>query len=127
MEKKYLLLGLVSLMANILFAFNTNVYAVVVGITDYQQTNVNDLQYTENDAFKFYNLLKNNKLGAFKIDNVSLLINQSASKTNILQAMQYQFQKAKADDLLIFFFSGHGGQSYFHSHDKNLLLHSEIK
>ncbi|MFK7983476.1 MAG: caspase domain-containing protein [Saprospiraceae bacterium] len=127
MGKKYLLLGFLSLITNIMLAFNTNVYAVVIGITDYRQTNVNNLQYTENDAFKFYNLLKNEKLGAFKIDNVSLLVNQSASKANIIKAMRHQFRKAKDNDLLIFFFSGHGGQRYFRPFDEELLLHNEIK
>ncbi len=82
-----------------------NVWALVVGINEYQ--NVRNLKYAVNDAEAFYNLLvEQNQVPR---ENVILLTDKKASLKNLRRALGTQLKKrAGKEDMVIIFFAGHG-------------------
>lgn len=110
------------LLSNICFA---ETYAVIVGVEKYDGT-VGNLSASVNDAERMYAFFKKNS----KADNLILLLNEYATKQNILQAMQI-YKKAGEDDTIVFYFSGHGGPHLFcpqnFSGGTFALWHTEVK
>jgi len=87
-----------------------------------------DLNYCDDDAISFYNLLTSSGV---KDQNIALLTDSKATKHNILHSLKRVFEKATVKDEVIFFFSGHGGDGCFVPYDYDgysyLLGHSDIK
>jgi uncharacterized caspase-like protein len=100
------------------FSGNVNfqkTYAVIVAISDYQffpSGPGGDLNFTDDDARKFYQYLVSPTGGHVEPQNVVLLINQAATKNAILKMLDHVFSKAKENDRVIFYFSGHGQAGY---------------
>jgi len=80
-------------------------YAIIVGISDYPGT-LNDLQYCDDDARDMYAALTT--LYGYNSSNIHLLLDMGASFAAIQGAINDIKSKAKADDEVVFFFSGHG-------------------
>lgn len=79
-------------------------YVVCVGISDYPGRG-NDLRLSANDAVTIYNIyVKNCNATAI------CLTNQRATAQNIGQAMWRVYSRARANDVVLFYFSGHGVQ-----------------
>ncbi|MEZ4777608.1 MAG: caspase family protein [Bacteroidia bacterium] len=87
------------------------VYAVVVGVANY--AHINSLNYTDDDAFRFYAWLKSPEGGALPDEQISLYIDEAARRDEILSGLRKQFGKAGPNDLVLFYFSGHGAQGAF--------------
>ncbi len=88
---------------------HTNVtYAVVVGISDYQDPGIPDLRFADKDAEAFANFLRSKAGGSVHSDNLQLLTNAHATAGRIAEALDAIIEKAKKDDLVIIYFSGHG-------------------
>ncbi len=87
---------------------STNTYAVVVGISDYQDKDISDLQYADKDAEAFANYLRSPAGGSLDGDHLHLLINEQATAGRIAEALDDLIEKAKKDDQVIIYFSGHG-------------------
>ena len=81
-----------------------NYWAVIVGIEDYQS--MTDLSYTIDDAEDMEDMLVS--YSNWNIENIQLLTDNGASKTGIDEAIENMALKADADDVFLFFFSGHG-------------------
>jgi len=117
-----------------LFSQQTNAqekYVLVAGIADYKN-DILDLRYSDDDAYRFYAYMKSTKGGSVPDYNISILVDEAATRENILRTMDKIFSKAGKNDMLIFYFSGHGGKGFFcpyeTSQDPNsLLLHEDIK
>ncbi len=95
---------------------NAEVYSLLIGISDYKNIpNDKDLQFCDDDVVLFYKFLKND----LKISesNIYVLTNQEATYSNIVDAAEYVFKKAKKEDLVIFYFSGHGDNGKVLSYD----------
>lgn len=129
--------SLLSLCLFSIFIFNQlkaqefNKFAVVVGCADYQRSDL-DLRYPDDDAYRFYAYLKSCEGGGVPDDHIAVLIDEAASKANIINTMDKIFAKASPDDMLIFFFTGHGAPGAFCPTDitddySTLLLHDEVK
>ena len=106
-------------------------FAVVVGCADYQRANM-DLRYSDDDAYRFYAYLKSPEGGALPDEHIAVLVDEAATKNNILKTMNEIFSKASANDMLIFYFSGHGSEGAFCPTDvteqyNSLLSHNEVK
>jgi len=82
-------------------------WAVIVGISDYQ--NINDLKYADNDSTSFYNLLIQDS--RWEESRMTLLENSQASRAAIENAITIMAENSDEDDIVLFFFSGHGGQA----------------
>ncbi len=109
-------------------------YAVIVGIADYKHADYRngDLRYADQDARRFGAFLKSADGGSVPARNIILLTNGSATKAAILRAMRL-FGQARAQDRVIFYFSGHGMKGGFLPYDvsgsnpASILTHSEVK
>ena len=86
-----LLLG----MSTSLLAYE-NTYAVIVGVADYKnfEKGNGDLKYTINDARLFKEFLLSKKGGSVPEENVILLLDEQASRANIIKTASELFAKA---------------------------------
>ena len=93
-------------------AQDVNKYAVVVGCADYQMQGL-DLRYSDDDAYRYYAYLLSCEGGAIPAENISILVDEAATKQNIIKTMNDVYSKAGPEDMLIFYFSGHGSEGAF--------------
>ncbi len=104
-------------------------YAVVVGIGRY--TAMQTLNYTDDDAYQMYAFLKSPEGGALSDEQVEILVDENATRTNIELALSEKLGQADADDIVVFYFSGHGVDGYFVPVDfdgiNNLLSHKRVE
>ena len=91
------------------------IYAVLIGVSEYANP-ANNLTYCHQDAIDMYDLLKEHT----SAERMALLTNRQATHSNIVYYTQKLFQQAQPEDIVIFFFSGHGGDNIFATHDKYL-------
>ena len=114
----FILLALSSLSAT-----GRTIYVLSVGISDYRY--ISDLQKTENDAREFSELYMTHT------KNVTTLLGSQATRENILSSLRSCFAKAGADDIVVFFFSGHGDKGGLCAYDtkgrSTLVRYAEVQ
>jgi len=76
--------------------------AIIIGISDYTESSVNDLSYCHLDALHWRDYLKPRGY------NISLLTNGSANKERIISEIERVEDDTKEGDTVLFIFSGHG-------------------
>ena len=86
---------------------NGDKYAIVIGISNYPGT-ANDLNYCDDDAMEMSQTLVS-KYG-FSSKNIILLLDLSATREAVVDAISAVKADAKAGDEVVFFYSGHGGR-----------------
>ena len=104
-------------------------FAVVVGISKYLhagQGGFNDLAFADDDAKAFHGALL--KMG-WSNSHIKTLINEKATRNNILIALESWLTKAGKDDLIVLYWSGHGfpdpedpEKVYFACYDTNIRI-----
>ena len=82
------------------------VYAVVVGVARY--LHMQSLNYTDDDAYRMYAFLKSPEGGALPDDQLVIMVDESATRNKIIKNMEEIFGRATEDDMVLFYFSGHG-------------------
>lgn len=99
------------------------IYVLSVGICDYKY--INDLQKTENDAKGFAELYMTHT------KHVTTLLGSQATRENILSSLRSCFSKAEKDDIVVFFFSGHGDRGGLCAYDTKgrttLVTYAEVQ
>ncbi|MDJ1505168.1 caspase family protein [Xanthocytophaga agilis] len=86
-----------------------NAHALLIGIANYEfitelpQTVIDDV----NDIFQ---VLITPQQSAYATDNVTLLLNENATKQGIEQALQTLVNKVGSEDTVLIYYSGHGGR-----------------
>ncbi len=87
-----------------------NVYAVIIGISDYKSKDVPALPYAINDASSMYALLTNNITGGIPKSNIKFLAGPDATLTEIKVSLGWLVNQGMDDEsaVLIFYYSGHG-------------------
>ncbi|MEL6356904.1 MAG: caspase family protein [Bacteroidota bacterium] len=105
------------------------VWAVIVGAERY--LHMPSLKYTKSDAFYLYAHLRSPQGGALPANQIRLLVDEDATHRNIVMAMRDIYLRADENDVVLFYFSGHGLQGAFLPIDydgfENRLAHHEIK
>jgi len=105
------------------------IWAVIVGAARYPH--MPTLRYTDDDAYQVYAFLKSPEGGALPDNQVKILIDEEATHDKILNAMRTVFLRADDNDVVMFYYSGHGIQGAFLPIDydghMNALGHEEIK
>lgn len=96
-------------------ASSTKVWAVIVGIGSYP--NMKSLKFTDDDAYHFHSFLKSPEGGALKDEQITILIDEDATRSNILKTLEHVSKSADKDDVILFYFSGHGFVGGFVPHD----------
>ena len=124
---KIILFCLLFLLGNSTLYAQQQYYVLSVGVSDYEGTK-NDLHFADVDA---------KRVAQFFIDagvpsgHIKLLTNQNATRQNILSTLNTVFSAAQPNDVVIFYFSGHGDKGVFLPADftgfSNALLHREVK
>jgi len=82
--------------------------AVVVGISDYQDENITDLNYAHKDAEVFVNFLRSPAGGNLEDNHIKLLLNEDATQGKLGMALYWLMEESKEGDRAIIYFSGHG-------------------
>ena len=85
-----------------------------------------NLNYTENDAFKFINFLQSEQSGYTPDQNIIHLQENEATKANILYALNKLASVAKINDRVIFYFSGHGAPAGLCPYDFSSIKNNTI-
>jgi hypothetical protein len=104
------------------------VWAIIVGVAAYNHMPV--LRYTDDDAYRFYAFLKGMEGGALPDEQVQIMIDEEATLDNVRENLRTMFSKAGPNDLVIFYFSGHGLNGAFLPYDfdgyNNKFMHTEV-
>ena len=106
----------------------SKVWAVVIGVSTYNH--MPTLRFTDDDAYRMYAFLKSPEGGALSDDRLRILVDEDATRHNILTNLKEVFSRAGSNDLVLLYFSGHGLQGSFLPIDfdgfNNKILHEEI-
>lgn len=84
------------------------VYAVVVGVARYQDPDIRQLQFANRDAAIFADYLMSKAGGAVPKENILLLTDSAATQAAVYMALSNLAKKCNKNDLVFFYFSGHG-------------------
>lgn len=85
--------------------YSQKIHVVSVGIADYKE--IRDLRLTENDVRVFNGLMSSQ--GA----EITTLLGSQATHAKVIASIRGAFARAKKEDTMIFFFSGHGYEGGF--------------
>lgn len=88
-------------------------YVVCVGINDYVKQKKLNLCVADADSIRY---IFDHQRDA----QTTILRNKQATKSNITSTISNLFARATADDIVIFYFSGHGYQGGFCAYDGNM-------
>ncbi|MFO7894528.1 MAG: caspase family protein [Longimicrobiales bacterium] len=83
-------------------------WAVVIGIGDYDDGLIPDLDYADDDARAIHDFLRSDAAGPFDEDHILLLTDEQATGAAMREAMFVFLQQADWDDLVVIYFAGHG-------------------
>ncbi len=83
-------------------------FALIIGISKYSETGIPELQFADRDATIFADYLKSKAGGVVPDDNIRLLTNNQATTAAVYDAVYWLTTVCKKDDLVYFYFSGHG-------------------
>jgi len=112
----------------VIAAPEVKIWSVIIGVANYKHMPV--LRYTDDDAYRIYAFLKSPEGGAVADEQIKVLVDEAATKQNILSAIREVFFKASPNDLVMLYFSGHGVTGAFLPIDydglNNKLYHEEI-
>ena len=112
---------------------NMKVWVVIVGVADYLVGDLR-LNYTDDDAYKMYAFYKSPEGGSLPDEQIAVLIDEEATRANVMRTIKNVYAKATEDDVIVFYFSGHGAEGAFITYEfdgniidyKGLLLHDEL-
>ncbi len=82
--------------------------AVVIGISDYGDEKIPDLNFANRDAEEFVNYLKSKSGGEFSDEHIMLLTNEDATYAQIYSALDWLLEESQPKDKVLIYFSGHG-------------------
>lgn len=112
--------------------------AIIVGVSKYEKAELTDLRYTTSDARRLASVLE--KYCGFRSEDIQLFCDDDdpadaahpsrlATFADVHAATEDVSKKATGDDLVLFFFAGHGneisGEPYLLTNDTRLNVISE--
>jgi hypothetical protein len=103
-------------------------WALIVGIGNFTDPNIQPLKYTASDAQSFQDVLLDPKIGAFPPDHVHSLLNDDATTKNIKMQLNWLARSAGPDDIVVVYMATHGssrdvdtvGVNYIITHDTEI-------
>lgn len=103
--------------------------ALIIGVSDYNQ--MKKLAFSDDDAQHIFDFLQSEAGGSVPLSQIILLKDQQATHKNVMAAANQLFLKANPEDLILFYFSGHGLPGAFLPVDSDgvlhLINHEEVK
>lgn len=82
--------------------------ALIVGISDYQDEGIPDLQFAHKDAEAFSNWLQSPAGGAVPITNIKTLLNEKATIAQFTSGIDWLLEETQEGDKVVIYFGGHG-------------------
>jgi hypothetical protein len=93
--------------------------ALIVGVGQYRNDKVPDLEGPPNDGRRFYELLTGPNGYGFPKENVCLLLDEAATTGRVKEAFEQGLvRRARAGDVAVLFYAGHGSQTKDTNHDE---------
>lgn len=114
MTKNFLSLFLAILLISVAFAQTASrsgdKYALIIGIRGYPGfPKEARLKYADADAILFKSFIQSPEGGSFQEKNILLLLNENGRRNDIYQkGLSWLSERVQRDDLVYFFFAGHG-------------------
>ncbi len=102
-------------------------FAVVIGISQYQDTRVPGLRYASRDAKALYDWLVDSKGGAYAPERVQLLLDKDATGESIRKALFTWTKQAIEEDVVLLYFAGHGSPESPDTPENLFLLPYDVK
>jgi tetratricopeptide (TPR) repeat protein len=87
------------------FELKGKTYALIVGVSNYQNPNIPDLKYADVDALMFKEYLISTGVAE---SNIQTLINEQATNSSFWSTLNYLSEQLKDGDRFYIYFSGHG-------------------
>lgn len=107
---------------------DVKIWAVVVGVGSYEH--MPSLRFTDDDAYKFWGFLQSPEGGALPKNQLRILVDEDATYRNILDMTRRVLHQADDNDVVLFYFSGHGLESSFlpvdYDGSRNQIYHKQI-
>lgn len=104
------------------------IWALIIGVASYNH--MPTLHFTDDDAYRMYAFLKSPEGGALPDNQISILVDEDATKHKIIEQLQQLSEHAGPNDLILLYYSGHGIKGAFLPIDfingKRQLKHTEI-
>jgi len=97
-------------------------WALVIGISKYQDSRIPRLRYAQRDANFFYQWFTSPKGGRHAPSRVKLLVNEEATCKNIKEALFVWLKQALEEDVVTIYYAGHGSPDSPDSRDNLYLL-----
>jgi len=107
-------------------AVNSQNWAVIVGISEYQDSRIPSLRYASRDAESFYNWAVSKDGGRFAPSRVKVLLDKDATAKNIKEALFSWLKQALEEDMVTIYFAGHGSPESPDSPDNLYLLPYDV-
>lgn len=83
-------------------------WAVVVGVSKYQNSGIPSLNYADKDAEALAEFLKRPEGGGYDAEHMKVLLNEQATLSNLKDALINFLGQAIDTDLVLIYFAGHG-------------------
>ena len=83
-------------------------FAICLGVGDYNDPQLPKLKYTTKDAQDFANALMTKKGLPYQEVQVKVLTDQECTSDDFFEAMEWLKQEASPNDICVFFYAGHG-------------------
>lgn len=87
---------------------NGNTYALIIGISSYELNGIPRLDFAHRDAQEFARFLRSANGGNVPEENIRLLLNEQANYASIYNSLNWLKDTCRKNDLVYFYFSGHG-------------------
>ncbi|MFC1509834.1 caspase family protein, partial [Candidatus Omnitrophota bacterium] len=97
-------------------------WAVIIGVSKYKDSRITPLRYASKDAQAFHDWLVSPTGGKYSPSQVSLLIDKDATYQNIREALFVWMNQALEEDVITFYFAGHGSSESPDSPDNLFFL-----
>lgn len=110
---------------NIAGASRRQRWAVIIGVSDYQDETIGDLQYADDDARAMYDFLTSPQagMGGIPESNIQLLVDEDATSRNIRSAMTTFLRQSTPDDVVFIYIAAHGAPDPYRPDDLYILAH----
>ena len=108
--------------AHLLFSQQGVTRAVVIGISDYQDEEIPDLNFAHKDAAAFATWLRSSAGGQVPENQIQILLNKDATIGKIVESLGWLVEESEAKDKAIIYFSGHGDVETITKFNRGFLL-----
>lgn len=82
------------------------IWPVIIGVAQY--AHMPALRFADDDAYRLFAFLKSPEGGAVPDHQIKMLVDEDATRENIIDALQEQFGRADENDMVLLYYSGHG-------------------